>query len=606
MLKEAGREGQYMSGQELILGVTSVKEPIEGLEYWPPSRRKVGSEDFQWKDTVGHWLWFALTQGRCQSAPCTPPSSPLLCSWPVTSLAAPRRLPSAPEHGLSVALDPLAGLKQEQRTLDYGRSSLKNKKGAPRRNSAPQSSQFLPFCEEAQPGACCRTVGWGEGRLRVRCSFSCPGISSVNQLGGLFVNGRPLPLDTRQQIARLAVSGMRPCDISRSLKVSNGCVSKILGRYYRTGVLEPKGIGGSKPRLATPPVVARIAQLKGECPALFAWEIQRQLCAEGLCTQDKTPSVSSINRVLRAIQEDQRFPGAQLRLPGITITNPHQPLSPFAAVLAPVPPTPSSGSEAPRGPHPGTGHRNRTIFSPGQAEALEKEFQRGQYPDSVARGKLAAATSLPEDTVRIWFSNRRAKWRRQEKLKGEMRFPGASQDLTVPSASPGTVSAQQPPGSVSTAVLPALASLAASSYPRFWGTASDRCLSDTPPQACLKPCWGENPGQASLLQGATCPPQPSSLDSLLLCHPCRSFLCPHRQSWYPSGLALVWLPTSRPGMREAVQSGKEMGWEGSDTACPSRASLLPPSCVSSSSVDLALLMCHLIAEAVPTHFSHWP
>lgn len=69
-------------------------------------------------------------------------------------------------------------------------------------------------------------------------------------------------------------------------------MSKILARYYRTGVLEPKGIGGSKPRLATPPVVARIAQLKGECPALFAWEIQRQLCAEGLCTQDKIPSVS--------------------------------------------------------------------------------------------------------------------------------------------------------------------------------------------------------------------------------------------------------------------------------------------------------------------------
>lgn len=53
----------------------------------------------------------------------------------------------------------------------------------------------------------------------VDASFSCPGISSVNQLGGLFVNGRPLPLDTRQQIVQLAVSGMRPSDISRSLKV---------------------------------------------------------------------------------------------------------------------------------------------------------------------------------------------------------------------------------------------------------------------------------------------------------------------------------------------------------------------------------------------------
>lgn len=41
----------------------------------------------------------------------------------------------------------------------------------------------------------------------------------MNQLGGLFVNGRPLPLDTRQQIVQLAIRGMRPCDISRSLKV---------------------------------------------------------------------------------------------------------------------------------------------------------------------------------------------------------------------------------------------------------------------------------------------------------------------------------------------------------------------------------------------------
>lgn len=98
----------------------------------------------------------------------------------------------------------------------------------------------------------------------------------------------PLP-----QVYSPSAHSALPVSASHLTQVSNGCVSKILGRYYRTGVLEPKGIGGSKPRLATPPVVARIAQLKGECPALFAWEIQRQLCAEGLCTQDKTPSVSA-------------------------------------------------------------------------------------------------------------------------------------------------------------------------------------------------------------------------------------------------------------------------------------------------------------------------
>ncbi|XP_006896156.1 PREDICTED: LOW QUALITY PROTEIN: paired box protein Pax-4 [Elephantulus edwardii] len=348
-------------------------------------------------------------------------------------------------------------------------------------------------------------------------SFFCPGISSVNQLGGLFVNGRPLPLDTRQQIVRLAISGMRPCDISRSLKVSNGCVSKILGRYYRTGVLEPKGIGGSKPRLATPTVVARIAQLKGECPALFAWEIQRQLCAEGLCTQDTTPSISSINRVLRALQEDHGLPWPQFQPP---------------VVLAPVPPAPHSGSKAPRGPHPGTGHRNRTIFSPGQAEALEKEFQRGQYPDSVARGKLAAATCLPEDTVRVWFSNRRAKWRRQEKLKCETQLPAASQGLAGPGASSGILTAQQSPGSVSTVALPALEALGPSCYQLHWGVTPDRSLSNTSPQAWFESCWG------------CLSPDPSSLDSVQICQPCFSFHTPvaslgaHQALAWPGSLPL--------------------------------------------------------------------
>lgn len=56
--------------------------------------------------------------------------------------------------------------------------------------------------------------------------------------------------------------------------------------------MEPKAIGGSKPRMATPEVVARIAQLKLEQPSLFAWEIRRQLHAEGICANNRTPSVS--------------------------------------------------------------------------------------------------------------------------------------------------------------------------------------------------------------------------------------------------------------------------------------------------------------------------
>ncbi|XP_055343244.1 paired box protein Pax-5-like isoform X2 [Paramacrobiotus metropolitanus] len=127
--------------------------------------------------------------------------------------------------------------------------------------------------------------------------YSCHG--GVNQLGGMFVNGRPLPDGVRQKIVELAHNGVRPCDISRQLRVSHGCVSKILGRYYETGSIRPGVIGGSKPKVATPKVVEHIANYKRQNPTMFAWEIRDRLLADGICDQDNIPSVSSINRIVR-------------------------------------------------------------------------------------------------------------------------------------------------------------------------------------------------------------------------------------------------------------------------------------------------------------------
>ncbi|CAG5135989.1 unnamed protein product, partial [Candidula unifasciata] len=128
-----------------------------------------------------------------------------------------------------------------------------------------------------------------DGRINGIESVICH--SGVNQLGGVFVNGRPLPDTTRQRIVELAHSGARPCDISRILQVSRGYL--ILGRYYETGSIRPRAIGGSKPRVATNDVVGRIAHYKRECPSIFAWEIRDRLLSEGICNQENIPSVST-------------------------------------------------------------------------------------------------------------------------------------------------------------------------------------------------------------------------------------------------------------------------------------------------------------------------
>uniref|UniRef100_A0A3Q3KS74 Notochord homeobox n=1 Tax=Mastacembelus armatus TaxID=205130 RepID=A0A3Q3KS74_9TELE len=61
----------------------------------------------------------------------------------------------------------------------------------------------------------------------------------------------------------------------------------------------------------------------------------------------------------------------------------------------------------------GKSKRMRTSFTSEQLSRLEKEFARQQYMVGSERFLLASALQLTEAQVKVWFQNRRIKWRKQ-------------------------------------------------------------------------------------------------------------------------------------------------------------------------------------------------
>lgn len=58
----------------------------------------------------------------------------------------------------------------------------------------------------------------------------------------------------------------------------------------------------------------------------------------------------------------------------------------------------------------------RTTFTGRQIFELEKQFDAKKYLTASERSDMAALLNVTETQVKIWFQNRRTKWKKQEKL----------------------------------------------------------------------------------------------------------------------------------------------------------------------------------------------
>ncbi|XP_040294161.1 uncharacterized protein LOC121005455 [Bufo bufo] len=98
--------------------------------------------------------------------------------------------------------------------------------------------------------------------------------------------------------------------------------------------------------------------------------------------------------------------------------------------------------------------KSRTLYNIDQVQELERIFMEDHYPDTEKRREIADIIGVTPQRIMVWFQNRRAKWRKNEKpsVKGGKKTFSGSVGMSHPQSATLSSSALSRPEAVSLAV----------------------------------------------------------------------------------------------------------------------------------------------------------